>query len=79
MNIEITRRVRDTSNLLLCHDAFCLPSPHGDHTVLVLPLRCPSLASYLEEIPISTRMSAARQLLQALKCLHDGGIVHRGV
>jgi hypothetical protein len=30
------------------------------------------------EISVATRMSAARQLLKALECLHNAGIVRRG-
>ena len=78
MKTEIARLVQDTSNLLLCHSRFCLPGPCGDHTVLVFPLRGPSVGSYFKEISMRSRMSAARQLFQALVSLHGGGFVHRG-
>ena len=33
---------------------------------------------YMRKLPMSTRMSAAQQLLKAVESLHKGGIVHRG-
>ena len=32
----------------------------------------------LEKIPMATRMSAARQLLESIANLHQAGIIHRG-
>lgn len=32
----------------------------------------------LEKVPMASRMSAARQLLEGLENLHKAGIVHRG-
>ena len=78
MHNEIRRRVRDTSKLLLSREAFSLPSPNGHHRVLVFPLRGPSLHSCFASMSMANRMSAAKQVLQALKCLHDANIVHRG-
>lgn len=78
MNIEIARLVQDTSRLLLYEDWFCLLGPRGNHTVLVFPLGGPSFGSYYKEISMRSRVSAARQLLQALVSLHGGGFVHRG-
>ena len=78
MQNEIMRTVQDTSGLLTYKDTFLIRGYYGNHRVLVFPVRGPSLQSPLLEMPLTARMSAARQLLTALKCLHDGGIVHRG-
>jgi serine/threonine protein kinase len=80
---EIIRRAHDRSNLVIYHSTFQLRGPNNDlHGVLVLPLIGPNLQSTLYKIPLSShmhvRMSAARQLLLALKSLHDAGIVHSG-
>jgi serine/threonine protein kinase len=78
MHNEIRQRVRDTSKLLLSCGTFSLPTPNGHHKVLVFPLRGPSLHSCFASMSMFNRMSAAKQVLQALKCLHDANIVHRG-
>lgn len=82
MQREIIRNVHVTSNLVISQEVFTLPGPRGNHTVLVFPLRGPSLAHYKTQRPLvarmAVRMSAAGQLLQALAHLHKGGIVHRG-
>jgi hypothetical protein len=79
MQDEIVRTLPDTTGLLTFKDTFLLHSPHGDHRVLVFPLQGPNLRDYSPRTrPVATRMSFAVQLLQALKCLHGGGIVHRG-
>ncbi|TVY13589.1 Serine/threonine-protein kinase SRPK [Lachnellula arida] len=77
MHNEIRQRVRDTSKLLLSCETFSLPSPNGHHRVLVFSLRGPSLHSCFASMSMANRMSAAKQVLQALKCLHDANIVHR--
>ncbi|KAF4994300.1 hypothetical protein FGRMN_5885 [Fusarium graminum] len=76
MQREIARVVQDTTHLVVYRSTFLLHSPHGHHRVLVLPLLGPSLRDYLPRKPPATRMSFAIQLLQALKSLHDGEIVH---
>jgi serine/threonine protein kinase len=78
MQREIIRTVRDTSHLTVYQDTFSLHGPHGDHRVLVLPLQGPNLRDYQRQKPVDIQMSAARQLLQAIKQLSDGGIVHGG-
>jgi hypothetical protein len=80
---DIIRRVRDRSNLVTFHATFQLRGRNNDlYRVLVLPLMGPNLEMTRLEMPVSThmsfRMSAARQLLVALKGLHDAGIVHQG-
>lgn len=55
-------------------------SGHGDdhHHVLAMPLLGPNLDTHFRKGPMAARMSAARQLLVALKTLHYAGKVHRG-
>lgn len=77
MQNKIIRTVQDTSRLLIYKDTFLIHGYHGYHRVMVFPVRGPSLGSCLRKMSLAARMSAARQLLVALKCLHDGGIVHR--
>lgn len=79
MQNEIIRCVTDTSRLLIYQDAFLLPgAARNPHRVLVFPLKGPNLRDYARETSTIVRRSAAKQLLQALKALHDGGMVHRG-
>lgn len=79
MHNEILQTVDDTSHLVLYQDTFMLASCGGNqHRVLVLPLLSPSLRYEMKELPIANRVSAAKQLLIALKGLHDVGLVHRG-
>lgn len=79
MQEEIVRNVPDTSHLIIFNDTFLLPSPHGCHRVLVLPLQALNLRDYpLRRRPAAARMSSALQLLQALQCLHGGKIIHGG-
>lgn len=75
---EIRSRVKDSSKLLLSHDSFSVSCSERRHTVLVFPLQGPSLSSSFASMSMADRMSAAKQVLQALKCLHDADIVHRG-
>lgn len=39
-------------------------------------MRCPRLSSSFKQMSVAARMSAAGQFLNALKRLHNGGIVH---
>ncbi|KAH7219779.1 kinase domain-containing protein [Fusarium oxysporum] len=73
---EIINAVPDTSRLLIHHGTFSVPGSRGHHRVLVLPLQGPNLRDHAREKSIAARMLAAKQLLQALKALHDGGIIH---
>ncbi|TVY85935.1 Serine/threonine-protein kinase [Lachnellula willkommii] len=84
MQNEIIQNVRDISHLVTHQGSFLLSGQRklGQeggyyHRVLVLPLLCPSLDYRGRELPVATRMSAAKQLLVALKGLHDIGLVHR--
>lgn len=80
MQDEILQSVQDTSRLVTSLATFSLPGSNTSHQVLVLPLMGPHLNSFhvLKKYSMPTRMSAARQLLEALESLHKGGIVHRG-
>ena len=76
----IASTVQDTSRLLTYLDTFLLPgAPQTYHRVLVFPLLGPSLQTYASFMSIATRRSSAKQLLQAIKALHDAGVVHRGI
>jgi serine/threonine protein kinase len=77
MQKEIIHTVQDTSNILTCLTTFSLTGPNGHHWVLVFPVRGPSLDSCLTEMSMAARMSAAKQILKALECLHNAGIVHQ--
>ena len=81
MQNEIRQNVQDASHLVVSLATFALPGRNesSSHQVLVLPLMGPHFDSiYVKRLSMSTRMSAARQLLEALESLHKGGIVHRG-
>ena len=81
MQDEIRQNVQDPSHLVVSLATFSLPGRNEDtsHQVLVLPLMGPHFDSiYVKRLSMSIRMSAARQLLEALESLHKGGIVHRG-
>ncbi|KAL2285961.1 hypothetical protein FJTKL_07219 [Diaporthe vaccinii] len=79
----IAQRVQDCSRLVLCQDQLVLSRMDNgvkyQHTVLVLPLRGPSLFTFhiKTKRPLTCSMSAAKQLLQAVSSLHDAGLVHR--
>ncbi|KAF5718822.1 CMGC kinase [Fusarium mundagurra] len=77
MQTEIARSIQDNSHLILYGNTFMLPGSYSDHRVLVLPLQGPNLRDHLRQKPVAVRMSAAKQLLQAISHLHDCGIVHR--
>lgn len=69
----------DQSHFLLFEDTFFLRSPHGYHRVLVLPVAGPSLKEDISRyLPIRSRLSAAKHLLEALRSLHQVGLVHSG-
>ncbi|EEH02630.1 protein kinase [Histoplasma capsulatum G186AR] len=78
MQGEIRQNVYDTSHLVTSLTTFLLPGNGCQHRVLVFPLMGPCLQpSILRNMPMATRMSAAKQLLEALENLHKGGIIHR--
>ncbi|EER41946.1 protein kinase [Histoplasma capsulatum H143] len=80
MQNEILQNVQDTSNLVTCSASFLLPagSSKSHHRVLVLPLVGPCITSLiLDRMSLVTRMSAAKQLLEALERIHKAGIIHR--
>lgn len=77
MQDEILKNVQDTSRLVTYIRTFLLPG--NQHRVLVFPLMGPCIYPIeLEKVPMASRMSAARQLLEGLENLHKAGIVHRG-
>lgn len=78
MQNKIIRTVQDNSRLLTYKDTFLVRGYHGYHRVMVFPVRGPSLGCCLRKMSLAASMSAAKQLLIALKGLHDAGIVHRG-
>ncbi|KAI0869892.1 kinase domain-containing protein [Hypoxylon argillaceum] len=77
MQNRIINTVQDTSSLLIYQETFFLRGFIGDHRVLVFPLHGPNIKDYRKRKPAATRVSATLQLLQALRQLHDIGIVHR--
>ncbi|KAB8214681.1 kinase-like domain-containing protein [Aspergillus novoparasiticus] len=73
----IIRDIQNTSHLLTYLATFLLARPRdsGDHRVLVFPLIGPYLSwKVLHKTSMVTRMSVARQLLEALENLHKAGI-----
>lgn len=83
-HLRVAQRVQDRTRIVLCQDHFILnridSSSTHKYVVLVLPLRGPSLSTLLEDIkrPMTYRMSAAKQLLQAVLSIHSASLVHRG-
>lgn len=79
MQDEILQNVQDTSHIVTYLATFLLPGNGCHHRVLVFPLMGPCLCPVtLRKMSMTTRMSAAKQLLEALENLHKAGIVHRG-
>ncbi|KAF5653288.1 CMGC kinase [Fusarium sp. NRRL 25303] len=77
MQSALIEIAKDLTYLLVYHRTFLLPSPHGQHRVFVLPLQGPNLRNHPpKKTPIATIMAFAAQLLQALKALHEAGLVH---
>lgn len=66
------------THLLLYKDTFTLQEPTQAHLALVLPPAGPHLQILGHKRSIKCRMSAAKQLLEALRSLHQAGIVHGG-
>ncbi|WEW60862.1 hypothetical protein PRK78_006350 [Emydomyces testavorans] len=78
MQKVILQNVQDASHLVTYLETFLLPGGKHSHRVLVFPLRGPCLYDLdVQKKSMTTRMSAARQLLEALESLHKAGIVHR--
>ncbi|KAF9769802.1 hypothetical protein IL306_012731 [Fusarium sp. DS 682] len=88
----IASAVKDTSRLLMYRETFLLPgAPQTYHRVLVFPLMGPNLQTHAVYaiyayprsksycMPMAARLSSAKELLQAIKALHDGGVVHRDI
>lgn len=80
MHDEIQWSVQDTSRLVMYLETFTLLRGDGcNHRVLVLPWCGDCIYDLrLKDMSMATRMTAARQLLEALESLHKAGIVHRG-
>lgn len=85
---NIKRRVQDVqdrSRLALSHDHFLLTridcnKTEYKHHLLVLPLYGPNLSTVLEtkQGTLFERISAMKQVLQAISSIHHAGLVHRG-
>ncbi|WZH42247.1 kinase-like domain-containing protein [Fusarium acuminatum] len=75
----IASTVHDTSRLLMYRETFLLEAPKTHHRVFVFPLLGPSLRTHARSMSIAVRMASAKQMLQAIKALHDGGVVHRDI
>ncbi|KAJ6138827.1 hypothetical protein N7471_005313 [Penicillium samsonianum] len=76
MQNEILQNVQDTSHLVMYLGTFLIPG--NEHRVLVFPLMGQCISPIeLKKIPMASRMSAARQLLETFEHLHTAGIVHR--
>ena len=77
---KIDETTSKTSNLVLYQAMFYVSCAGCKHTVLVYPLKGPSIESTLHDkkISFSFRMKAAESLLEGLRDLHACGIIHRG-
>ncbi|KAJ5885081.1 kinase domain-containing protein, partial [Penicillium taxi] len=71
---EILLTVEDLSHHSTFLDTFTLKGLRVTHLVIVSPVRGPN-PYYYSSMPMKTRMSAAKQLLMAIKSLHDTDIV----
>ncbi|KAL7917808.1 protein kinase [Trichoderma austrokoningii] len=71
--------MEDTSRLLMYREIYRLSAPYAFHKVFVFPVLGPSLKTFGGFMPIAVRRLSAKQLLQAIKALHDGGVVHRDI
>lgn len=79
MQDKIIQDVQDSSHLVTYLATFLISGNECQHRVIVFPLMGPCLDFVLlGKLSMATRMSAARQLLEALENLHKAGIVHRG-
>lgn len=68
----------DKTHILLYENWFTLKGPTQNHLVLVLQATGPSLYTFGHDQSIKCRMSAAKQSLEALRSLHQVGLVHGG-
>lgn len=76
---EVVRNIQDTPRLVTSLETFLLRGDKCDHRVLVFPLRGECLYDLsVKQKSMTTRMSAAKQLLKTLESLSEAGIVHRG-
>ena len=80
--VQINRRILDADNSARRHvvtllDSFQHVGPNGVHDCLVFEPMGPDVASCLHDpVPYREARSICEQLLMALQCLHDLGIVH---
>lgn len=76
---KVKQVLRSAPYIVTFCETFQVPEAGEDqHHVLVMRLLGPNLDIPFRKPSIVDRMSAARQLLVALKAIHDAGIVHRG-
>ncbi|KAL4958663.1 uncharacterized protein BDV14DRAFT_31854 [Aspergillus stella-maris] len=76
----IRQFVTDQSHLVIYLDKFTLQCEKNyfQHLIIVMLLLGPCLGWYtVKKLPMNSRMSAAKQLLETLNNLHNAGIVHR--
>lgn len=79
MQEEILQSVQNISHLVTYLATFSLCGDGCKHQVLVFPWQGDCLDDLrVQMMSMTTRMSAARQLLEVLESLHNAGIVHRG-
>ncbi|KAL4800119.1 hypothetical protein BDV19DRAFT_384482 [Aspergillus venezuelensis] len=80
MKREIMEYAPERSHLVNSLASFTLPLAGYQHRALVFPAMGPCLcAPIVVRISMRTRMSAAKQLLESLRNLHEAEIVHRDV
>lgn len=75
----IIKSVPDISRFVIYQRAFYIAGPTGHHLVLVFPVRGPSFDTIYWGLQPAMRMGAAKDLLLALKSLHDAGFIHNGM
>lgn len=81
---ELHQAISEPTNLLLSLSTFTLSGdfPGDSHGVIVLPVVGPNLRTYLgsrRRLDSSTALRLAKDVLEAIACLHLHGFIHRGM